>query len=195
MGEIAGARGGRRPVGQLVIEVVRELGEADRQLLVSPPLVGSKTPNIATLRHSHHQLAQLLAEGMDQNDAALISGYSVSRVSILRRDPAFAELEAHYQSVRELKFVDVLERMKVLGLSTLDELQARLEEDASGFGNRELMELAELMLVKGRSAPGSRVGVGPQSGTTGAGVVVNVQFVGGEGTAAPTIDGFAEDSR
>jgi hypothetical protein len=107
-----------------------------------------------------------------------LTGYSPTYVSVLKDDPSFQELVAHYAMQEELHHVDVLERMKLLGLATLDTLQERLEEDPAGFSNRELMEQAELMLVKpmiatrGGILPG--VAVGPQS----SGVQVNVNFIG-----------------
>jgi hypothetical protein len=77
--------------------------------------------------------------------------------------------------------------MEVLGLSALDELQARLEADPEGWTKRELMELAELLLIKQR-LPGERREVSP------GGVRVNVQFVTAESSRPPAkvIEHFGE---
>jgi len=69
--------------------------------------------------------------------------------------------------------------MRTLGLSTLDELQARLEAEPESWSKRELMELAELTLLKSRVLPPTGSDSGP--GSTSGGVQVNLQFV----TAAP----------
>jgi hypothetical protein len=108
----------------------------------------------------------------------LIAGYSQSRVSLLKADPMFRELLAHYAAQREIAHADVLERMRVLGMNSLEELQARLEETPEAFSPRELMELTELMLVKGRIGAGGAAGAGAPQLT--AGVAVNVNFVTAE---------------
>lgn len=198
MADIGPARGGRRPAPELIIEIVRALTNDDLPKLTSPDVIGSAPIPLKTLRSSHHQLAQLLARG-DQSDAeiALITGYSPSRISILKSDPSFAELLAGYREVREAVFVDTLERMKVLGLSTLDELQERLESAPERWSNRELMEMADLMLVKPKLATplgqssalgGLQTNVNPNQAI---GVAINVQFVKSE-TPPLVIEGKAE---
>lgn len=182
---IGPSRGGRRPSAELVIEIVRPLSEADLPKLTSPDPIGSKPIPIATLRSSHHQLAQLLAQGRPDTEVALITGYSPSRISILRADPSFSELLESYREIRNEIFVDTLERMKILGLSTLDELQERLESAPERWSNRELMEMADLMLVKPKLATplgqSSALGGLSQPGnTTSAGVAIQVQFIRSE---------------
>ncbi len=172
--ELGSARGGRRIAAPLEIEVVRALTEADLPELLSPATVPAGATGHLQIRHSHHLLARCLAEGHSQEHASLMTGYSPSYISSLKGDPAFAELLAYYATQKEQIFLDVAERMRVLGLSTLDELQARLAGKPDEWTRRELMELAELMLVKGRQSPGGTGGPGPGAG---AGVTVNVKFV------------------
>jgi len=145
---------------------------------MAPPPVGSKTPAISSIKHSHHQLAQALAQGRSAIEASLLTGYSQSRISVLQNDPTFCDLLAYYTTQREAIFVNVLERMKVLGLSTLDELTRRLEESGERFSARELMELAKLTLVEGRAGPG---GPGASASASPAGgVALTVNFVSPE---------------
>ena len=181
---MASARGGAKRAKPLEIEIVRGLTEQDLALIQSGEALGSEPPKLATLRHNHHLLAQTLAKGVKETEASLITGYSLSRISILKSDPAFKELLAGYASLHEEKFVEVLDRMKALGLSTLDEIQERLESDPGKFSNRELFELTELMLAKGRnlSAPMGGSALGP------GGVTLNVKFV----SASPQIDATVE---
>jgi hypothetical protein len=178
--ELGSARGGKRPAADLTAEIARTLTPADLPMLVAPPPVGATPPTLVALRHTHHLLAQLLAKGHSQTEAAAISGYSVSRVSILCADPTFRELLEHYRAQREIAFVDVMERMAALGLHSLEELQARIDEKPEEFTARELIELAELMLVKGRAQAG-----GAPAAAAPLGVQVNVQFV----SAKPQIEG------
>lgn len=167
------ARGGRKPQIPVTIEVVRELTEDDLETLLAPEPVAAPGQKLLALRHSHHQLAQLLAKGLEHGEVSLITGYSLAYISVMMADPAFRELLDYYAGVRELVFVDVLERMKALGLSTLDELQERLAMDPGKFSQRDLMELTELLLVKGRGAPGGGAGTGGGASP----VTVSVQFV------------------
>ena len=171
------ARGGRKPRKKAVIwEVVRSLTPEDI------PLINTTLPaaraNLVQIRHTHHQLARLLAEGRSNADAALLSGYNPAYVSVLKDDPSFQELVAHYTMQEELHHVDVLERMKILGLATLDTLQERLEVDSDGFSNRELMEQAELMLVKPMVATRGGILPGQAVGAQSSGVSINVNFIG-----------------
>jgi len=164
LGSARGARGGKAPVGAVA---VRELNEADLDLLAGS--VGSQITPLAKLRESHHQLARLLAKGTAQVEAAAITGYSQSRISILKHDPSFQELMEYYRGQVEEIFVDANKRLATLGISVIDELQERLEEAPQDFKPRELMELAELCLDRSLTK-----GQGPGSA---APVSVNVTFV------------------
>jgi hypothetical protein len=170
---LGSARGGKRQAAEVLqVDVVRSLGEEDLPLLVAPPPVMSPPQRLVTIRHAHHQLAQLLAKGTEQVEAALITGYSQTYISTIKHDQAFNELIEYYRAEREAVFVDTLERMRVLGLSTLDELQARLTENAQEWSRRELMEMAELMLLKPH-----QVRQQPSGGGGTPAVNVNVKFV------------------
>ncbi len=173
------ARGGRKPRSKWTLEVARELTVEDLPGLSQ----ASATPaqRLLQIRHAHHNLARLVAQGLEGAEVSLITGYSQAYISNIQNDPAFAELLQYYATQREQVFVNVLERMKVLGVSTLEELQQRLEQEPGKFSNRELMELAETTLVKPQlaGAKGQGVAAGP-----GVGVNIEVKFVG-----APSRDG------
>jgi hypothetical protein len=176
---IGSGRGGRKPRKKTVMwEVLRSLTIPDDLPLLSTALPTPRA-TLTQIRYSHHQLARLLAEGRQQSDAALLTGYSPAYVSVLKDDPSFQELITHYAMQEEMHHVDVLERMKTLGLSTLDTLQTRLEEDSDSFTNRELMEQAELMLVKPMVATRGGIPIGATSGSSASGgVSVHVNFIG-----------------
>jgi hypothetical protein len=113
----------------------------------------SKRPQtLKHIRHNHHQLARLMATGVPQEEIALITGYSPTYISRIKSDPTFEALVDYYHNQRDEVFVDVVERMKTLGLSTLDELQRRLDDEPDEWSRRELMELTELMLIKPAAA-------------------------------------------
>lgn len=171
--KIGSARG--KKASPLAMRVVRELNEGDRAELENPSPKGVEIQQIAKLRHTHHMLARLLAQGTPPGEASLITGYSPSRISVLQRDPAFAELLTYYKTQTEQVYLNVHERMASLGMATVDELQERLESDPEAFSNRELMELAELLLDRTVAPPKGAKG---QAGGGGgaAPVTVKIEF-------------------
>lgn len=189
-------RGGKkRPKKAVLWEVIRSLrlpSGDDPQDQGDLPLLSTSLPsakqNLVQIRHSHHQLAQMLATGTKQEECALITGYNPAYISILKGDPSFQDLISYYSAQREVLFVDAIERMRSLGLSTLDELQSRLEEDPTQFSNRELLEQTELMLVKPMAATRGVLPIGGARSNDGAsGVQVNVNFIQTQNReAAPT---------
>lgn len=180
------ARGGMRPSAPLTVTVLRALTDEDLPALQAPTPVAMPGQKVLQIRHSHHELARNLAAGMSEAEASLVTGYSSSYISVLKADPAFRELLAYYATQVELRFVDLVDRMKTLGLSTIDELQRRLEVEPDGWTRRELMELAELCL-KAQPGQGPKAG-GPGQGDAPAapGVSISVQFVTPPQGGAPT---------
>lgn len=167
----APAKGGRRLAAEpLTIEVIRPLDKNDIPLLVNPPALGMLTPNLKQIRHIHHNIARLMAEGHAYAQISLLTGYDPSRLSILAKDPAFSQLVNEYVTNRNMVNASVLERMRVLGLSTLEELQNRLESNPDDWTKRELMELAALTL-------GKNSGLESQSSGNAPGVNVSITFV------------------
>lgn len=153
--DLGSACGGRRISKPVALRVVRALTENDLPAL--DEATGYQVPTLDTLRSSHHQLAQLLAKGTSQTEAGMITGYSGTYISILvNNDPAFKELLAHYQQERKQVFVDVLERVRLLGLEANDLLLQRLREDPDKWTNQQLMDLHKETL--GKLASGSASG-------------------------------------
>lgn len=177
----------RAVAGECVM--VRELGEGDLDVLRSPGLpstAGPKGP--MRIRHTHHLLAQQIAKGHSMAECALITGYAPATISVMKGDPTFRELVAFYTAEAARVFSVGLERMQALGLSSLDELQRRLEEAPDDWSKRELMELVELMMIKGRPQAGQ--GLGPAGGP---GVSINVKFVQAEAPQGITIEQAARE--
>lgn len=174
------ARGGRRPVEPLAIEVIRALEPDDIQALSGA--VAAPAQRLLQIRYSHHRLAELIALGEDQCHISAITGYSPSYISSLGNDPAFQELIQYYATQREQVFVDALDRLKALGLNSVEEIQRRLADDPAKFTNRELGELAELALVKPGQGRGGATVPGP-------GINIAVSFVGaGQGPGQEPLD-------
>jgi hypothetical protein len=101
------------------------------------------------------------------------TGFTPTYISKIKKDREFQRLLAHYEGKVEEKYVNGLGRMHALGLAALDELQARLTADPGGWTKRELMELAELLVIRQRVA-------GERREKPPGGVKVSVHFVAAE---------------
>ena len=152
-----------RPV---VATVSRELVPADIAALSEEK--GSEPTALKRLSDRHHALARNLASGMEPGEAALISGYVVSRVSILQNDPAFKELVNFYRQEVSFQYRDLHERLSGLALDAADELANRLEEEPDKISLGQLLEITKM--------GADRTGFGPQSSTTN--LNVNVDLAG-----------------
>lgn len=157
----------------VVAEVVRELERTDMVLLATEK--GSAPSAIKRLTERHHALARNIANGMAPGEAALVQGYSASRVSILQNDPAFKELLSFYREDAARPYRDLHNRLSGIALDATEELAARLEEDMQveevkdkKVSIGQLMELAKL--------GADRTGHGPQSSSMN--LNVNVDLAG-----------------
>lgn len=129
-----------RPAKPLEASILRELNEADLELAAVTER-HSTPPPIKRITDRHHALARLLAAGTPEGEAALILGYDVSRVSILKQSPAFVELLDLYRSEVDREFATTLDHMAGLSRDALLELRERLEESPDKFSNRELLSV------------------------------------------------------
>ena len=119
--------------------------------------LNSTTPALKSIRETHHQLARLLASVLKQVEVSAITGFSQSRISILKADPAFAELIEHYRGVADSAFADVRGQLAGMSLDAVQELRDRLHDQPDSFRNRELMDLATAMLDRTGHGPTSTV--------------------------------------
>ncbi len=176
---------GRRSAVPPVVEVLRPLTPEDLPLLQSR--APAATQQISRVRHSHQQLAMLVAQGKTLTEINLITGYDPAYISrISNEDPTFRELVEHYASVDEELGIDVMRRMRTLGLTAVEVLQERIDTDPSTFSNREAMELIKLNLVEPLQR-GGPIQAGGGGGGGGGPVQVNLNFV-----AAPAVGKLIE---
>lgn len=137
--------------------LVRELDEVDVALLADER--GTKAPALKRLSERHHALARCLASGMSEGDAAITCGYVLSRVSILKGDPAFEELLAFYRQDVQGKYLDMHGVLAGLSLDAAMELRERLEADAQA--DEKTISVGQLVELTKLGA--DRTGFGPQS--------------------------------
>jgi hypothetical protein len=117
---------------------VREVTPQDLASLDA--VAGRGTPSLSRIRDSHHALARILALGHTNTEAAAITGYTPNRISVLRTDPAFQDLMAHYRSRADEQFADLGGRMKAVSLDVLAELHERILEHPEEFSPRDLTD-------------------------------------------------------
>lgn len=164
---------GEAPEGGLLVELVRDLDIGDIPALKQKPLSENSAlvPSLMSIRSAHHGLAQMLAKGDPIEKVSLFTGYSASYISRLQKDPTFRELLSYYATEREQVFIDAMKRLSDLGITAIEELQDRLATAPEGFTNREIMELTELALLKGKGTGNSG------SNSNSPNVAVTVSFV------------------
>jgi len=169
---------GRRPSG-VKGAFVRELTPEDIRQLQNLPSgqLGSDAQVLKKLRHSHHSLARLIAEGVREGEASTITGYSLTYISTIKHDPAFKELVAYYAEQKSEVIHDVHQRLASVATDALEIIQEKMAEDPDSIPIKDLLEVAELGL--------DRTGHGPTSNHNHAHAVALVD--------AKTIQGLKAD--
>lgn len=138
-------------------EIIRPLTTVDLALVNSDG--SAKAPIIKKIRDAHHRLAMLIAQGLTGREIAEQSGYSISRISILKSDPTFSQLIEYYRSkkiegnVEEI--VQTTKKMNLLYEDVVDELQGRLDQSPETFSPDQLIDLGKFLA--------DRIGYGPQT--------------------------------
>lgn len=163
---------------------IRDLTAEDIQSLSKRAAYGSQPGTlIQKLRAPHHTLARLLAEGKSHPECSAITGYGVEYVSMLERDPAFKELVAYYKEQVGAAYINVHERLAVLGATAMEILQERLTDDAQ-VAKMSVGALREIMNdALDRSVAPSKVNQGGLGAGNGQDLprAININFV----SAAP----------
>lgn len=145
-------------------EVTRELTESDLALLATER--GIKPSHITRLSERHHALARSLASGLSVSDACAITGYTPSRVSILKGDPSFEELIAFYQTDKAGLVQDLGDKMRANALEAQSIIADRLEDTPEAIGIDALLDITKI--------GADRSGFGPASRTTNVHVHMNL---------------------
>jgi len=139
-----------------------ELSEEDLAALATER--GTKPPEVKRMRDRHHALARLLAEGVSEAEASLITRYDISRISILKNDPMFQELVSHYRAMVSKEFIDMQKKLASLGMDAADILQERLEEAPDDVSTGQLMQLLTISADRTGNGPSSKTEVNVKVG-------------------------------
>lgn len=138
-----------------VVSYVRELGESDIALLAGER--GTAPRPIERIRDRHHALARVLAQGMTDTEASLVTGYDPSRISILKSDPGFRQLLADYHKIENAAAAAFEDRAAVLRNSAMNRLQDLVEDDEEPLGASTLLEIAKFGADRTGHAPVQKV--------------------------------------
>jgi hypothetical protein len=84
----------RNPATPRVLSL-RSAIPADLEALRAP----SARARLKSLRDSHHNIARLLAQGLTLAEISQATGYTVSRISVLSRDPSMQDQVARYRDL------------------------------------------------------------------------------------------------
>lgn len=140
-------RGSKAIATPIEIHDLRSLSRAELAVLKEP----RPTASVQTLRDSHHALARAVAAGMSNAECAAATGYSMTRVSVLRQDPAFKNLVAHKRAMIDAEFASagdaVIDYLKGNALKAAKMLSDKLDhadEQGEFLPTRDLLGIAEL---------------------------------------------------
>lgn len=154
LGDFLPVRGRKPQVPAAVL--LRELDLADVQQFENAGT--AKPPELVRIREVHHALARALAAGCSEAEAAAITGYSSSRISILKADPAFADLVELYRRDVNAVYLDMHAQLAGLSMDATLALRERINETPEEVETKDLIKAAEM--------GADRTGFGPASKST-----------------------------
>jgi hypothetical protein len=102
-------------------------------------------PRLKKIRTKHHAVAKLIAAGFRSADIARKTGYTTGTISTFRSNPAFKELIEHYTAEYQESVSELHDRMEILVIDLMDELQDRLDDDDKR-ADMSIGEMKDLML-------------------------------------------------
>jgi hypothetical protein len=174
------SRGRREKV--VKYEVLRGLEDADLEGLSSHQLpVPQGGEVISKLRETHHAIARMLAAGAKDFQICAEIGYSATRISTLKTSPMFMELVEFYRNKATQAFMTGQEKLAMIGITAINEVAERLEENPEKFNNRELLELIEM--AGDRTFAPSKSQKGNPSGVSIPAININFVSTSPEGAA------------
>lgn len=131
------------------ISGIRSLARTDLSALLE------KRPKatLVQLRDNHHRIARALAAGLPPTTVSALCGISINRVCVLKDDPAFAELVAHYRAVvtadhfEQLDVVnEYLGSVRTKALAMLEDKIDDTADKGEFLPTRDLVAISELGL-------------------------------------------------
>jgi len=132
-----------------------ELIEIIQEVEGEPP-ARDAVPVVKRLRDSHHAVAKLLVQGLSVAEVSLQTGYAISRISVLQRDPAFRELMEFYRNDAERIAADFTAKAALVSLDFLQELHERVLDRPELLADSTVIEAFKVIADRAGFAPVQR---------------------------------------
>jgi len=135
---------------------VDALSEEELPVIQEYRAVEQNRPRLEKIRAVHHKIAQMLASGMREMDVAAATGKHFNTITTLKKDPSFRELMEHYQEEEHAIWVDVRQRAAQLGMSAIEAIEERVEENPEDIPTKTLLSVMQGGLDYGGHRPAER---------------------------------------
>lgn len=129
------------------VKAVRPMEKADMEALRQP----SSRVRIARISDTHHIIARLIVSGLSLAEIAEETGYSISRISVIKAAPAMQELIAKYRAddhdqwkeKRDNYYAYIESAGKKSWRKIIEKLDADDENETSEIPFRDLLKIAD----------------------------------------------------
>lgn len=137
-------RGRQAEVTQVELSDIRSVRREDLVILTEtrPPT------QLSALRDNHHRVARAVATGLKNYEIAAMCGLSINRVSMLKQDPAFSELVAHYRSLVTAEWVQQTDHYAEIATTNMLKAEAMLSDKLdAAMENNEFLPTRDLISI------------------------------------------------
>lgn len=117
---------------------------------------GTKPKKLQSINAKHRLLAQYIAQGMTQTQAAFAAGFTPSTVSILMQDEMFQGLVAEVTANLQADSDRIQAKLMVNTEMAVDELGNRLSEDPESFTEAQLLEVTKAFADRSGFGPSQK---------------------------------------
>lgn len=160
-------RGKKAVHTEVELSAIREI---ERNELVLLEETRPRTPS-QSLRDHHHRIARAVATGLKNPEIAQLCGISIGRLGVLKLDPAFADLVAHYRGVVTAEFVRSTDHYLEMATGNMLKAEAMLSDKLDAASeNNEFLPTRDLISISRDAA--DRFGYGKRQ----MNLNVNVDF-------------------
>lgn len=135
--------GAGRPASKPSIDGVRELTSEDIATYVP-----GRATTLKNIKDSHHMLARMFAIGLRPGEVAKRTGYSPTRLSVLRSDPAFIELVEQYKASVDTtweenvdEYFELMAQNRIKTARLINEKLEEAEDDIDKVSFRDLVSI------------------------------------------------------
>lgn len=137
-------RGKKAVETELELSVIREI-EREELALLEETRPHSPLQN---LRDHHHRIARAVATGLRAQEIASLCGISIGRLGVLKLDPAFADLVAHYRGIVTAEFVRSTDHYLEMATGNMLKAEAMLSDKLDAAAeNNEFLPTRDLISI------------------------------------------------